>query len=359
MKSFYVSESDLCALLKAWAGGYRLVAPKREGPSVLFRPYAQDELPENAAAALTERATLSAKEVMFPKSEVLLAYTASKNEENRADLDQRIEDMSVAAVKPVVLFGLRPCDARGFAVLDKPYLEGRFVDPYYKARREAAVIVTCLCTDALPTCFCTWVGGSPNSSEGSDVTFVPVQDGFLFTALTEKGLALFDGASLREADADHDAQAQAALKSAEASMPASPFPAGLSESVAAAFTLDAFWEKETVKCLSCNACTYVCPTCQCFNITDEGSPLDGRRVRSWDSCMSPLFTLEASGYNPRAKKYQRMRNRIEHKFNYYPGDHEGMFSCVGCGRCVRSCPVSLDIRSVVLKAAEQGAAQKG
>ncbi len=359
MKSFFASESDLCALLKTWAGQFRLVAPKREGPSVLFRSYAQDELSEKDIAALTERATLSAKEVLFPKSEVLLSYAAAKSEENRAELDQHIEDASAAAARPTVLFGLRPCDAKGFAVLDKPYLDGRFVDPYYKARREATVIVTRRCTDALPTCFCTWVGGSPSSLDGSDVVFAPVQGGFLLTALTEKGAALFEGAALTEADAECEAQAQAALESAEAAIPPSPFPSGISEALASAFTLDAFWEKETVKCLSCNACTYVCPTCQCFNITDEGTPLEGKRVRSWDSCMSPLFTLEASGYNPRAKKYQRMRNRIEHKFNYYPGDHEGMFSCVGCGRCVRSCPVSLDIRAVVLKAAEQGAAQKG
>lgn len=112
------------------------------------------------------------------------------------------------------------------------------------------------------------------------------------------------------------------------------------------FTDTEFWIKQTAKCLSCGACTYLCPTCQCFTITDEGSPLEGRRLRSWDSCMSPQFTLETSGHNPRAEKFKRMRNRISHKFSYYPQSYDGAYSCVGCGRCVISCPVSLDIRRV-------------
>ena len=123
--------------------------------------------------------------------------------------------------------------------------------------------------------------------------------------------------------------------------------------MAARFTDNAFWDKETVKCLSCGCCTFICPTCQCFTITDEGSQLDGRRLRSWDSCMTPLFTMETSGHNPRPTKANRMRNRVSHKFSFYPERYDGYFSCVGCGRCVVSCPVSLDIRHMV-KAAVEG-----
>ena len=69
--------------------------------------------------------------------------------------------------------------------------------------------------------------------------------------------------------------------------------------------------------------------------------------------MSPLFTLETSGHNPRPTKGGRMRNRVSHKFSFYPERYDGHFSCVGCGRCVVSCPVSLDIRHMV-KAAVEG-----
>ena len=93
-----------------------------------------------------------------------------------------------------------------------------------------------------------------------------------------------------------------------------------------------------------------------FNITDEGEGLSekgGRRLRSWDNCMSSLFTREASGHNPRMLKAFRMRNRVSHKYSTYP-ENWGAFSCSGCGRCISNCPVCVDIRAIVLAAIEDG-----
>ena len=107
------------------------------------------------------------------------------------------------------------------------------------------------------------------------------------------------------------------------------------------------WETITNNCLGCGACTYLCPTCHCFDITDEinGSG-EGIRLRSWDSCQYSLFTKHASGHNPRVNKKQRMRQRIMHKFSYTVEKNEAIF-CVGCGRCVHHCPVNLDIRDML------------
>ena len=43
----------------------------------------------------------------------------------------------------------------------------------------------------------------------------------------------------------------------------------------------------------------VCPTCWCFDIQDEGPDKNsGERIRLWDSCMFPLFTLHGGrGHN--------------------------------------------------------------
>ena len=126
------------------------------------------------------------------------------------------------------------------------------------------------------------------------------------------------------------------------------------EKVAARFNDTQFWQDQTDRCLSCGACTYFCPTCYCFTITDEGEGLSekgGRRLRSWDNCMSSLFTREASGHNPRTVKAFRMRNRVSHKYSTYP-ENWGAFSCSGCGRCISNCPVCLDIRAIVLAALE-------
>jgi len=108
-----------------------------------------------------------------------------------------------------------------------------------------------------------------------------------------------------------------------------------------------FWDAISEKCVGCSICTYLCPTCHCFDITDEIIEDKAVRLRTWDSCAFPLFTLEASGFNPRPSQRERFRNRILHKFAYIPENH-GQIGCVGCGRCVDACPVNLDIRQVLM-----------
>ncbi len=107
-----------------------------------------------------------------------------------------------------------------------------------------------------------------------------------------------------------------------------------------------FWEEVAFACTNCGICTYVCPTCWCFDIQDEVYGLWGIRMRNWDSCMFPLFTLHGSGHNPRNTKMQRVRQRFMHKLKYYVDKYDNGIQCVGCGRCVRLCPVNIDIRKV-------------
>ena len=107
-----------------------------------------------------------------------------------------------------------------------------------------------------------------------------------------------------------------------------------------------FWEDVAFACINCGTGTYVCPTCWCFDIQDETLGLSGIRMRNWDSCMYPLFTLHGSGHNPRDTKIQRVRQRFMHKLKYYVDKYEDGIQCVGCGRCIRHCPVNIDIRKV-------------
>lgn len=110
-----------------------------------------------------------------------------------------------------------------------------------------------------------------------------------------------------------------------------------------------FWESEAFSCINCGTCTYVCPTCWCFDIQDETQGKSGIRMRNWDSCMFPLFTIHASGHNPREHKYGRVRQRFMHKLKYYVDKYDNGIQCVGCGRCIRSCPVNIDIRKICNK----------
>ena len=318
-------------------------------PSVVFAPY------EAGVKMTLAKATVPPKEAVLPECETLMTFQKSRDP---ADLNQTT--LALTAVEegiPTVVFGCRTCDARGFAALDKPFLEGLYADPYYKARREKLTVVSLTCATGCETCFCHWVGGGPTSPIGSDVLITEIEGGYVLQAMTGKGEELLEASGLPDG-ADKFPLAEAARKAAWASLVPAPDLKAAQESLKAMFEDTAFWEAETARCISCGACTYFCPTCYCFNITDEGepqSPCGGRRLRSWDNCMSSLYTREASGHNPRPEKYQRMRNRVSHKFWTYP-ENWGPYLCSGCGRCITNCPVCLDIRAIVLDAV---AAAKG
>ena len=99
--------------------------------------------------------------------------------------------------------------------------------------------------------------------------------------------------------------------------------------------------------MGCSICNYLCPSCSCFDVQDRGTAACGERCRSWDSCTFALFTRHASGHNPRPTQPSRYRQRVLHKFAYFPLSNQGRLMCVGCGRCARHCPVGLSIQDSV------------
>jgi len=344
----YVSKDGLNALAVALAARARLLVPSREGASVMFREYAGGEL-------CLARATVSPKAAVLPACETLFTFAGTK-ESSDADADKVAgKPTLVVSAKqeaaPTVVFACRPCDAKGIAVLDRPYLNGPYRDPYYAARRKALLVISLTCDAPCATCFCDWVGKGPADSEGSDVLMTRIEGGFALEAISREGDALLRDSSLAGVLAEGEARSEAvhaARKAGMDSRPPAPDLGRAREALGKRFADAGFWQDMTAHCLSCGACTYMCPTCYCFNISDEGDGIEGRRLRSWDSCMSSLFTREASGHNPREAKALRMRNRVLHKFSYYPTVWDGAFSCSGCGRCIANCPVQLDIRRIVL-----------
>ena len=120
---------------------------------------------------------------------------------------------------------------------------------------------------------------------------------------------------------------------------------------------DPLWDELYKPCLACGTCTFVCPTCQCYDIKDYDAGKNGvQRYRCWDSCMYSDFTMMAHGNNRKSQK-ERFRQRFMHKLVYYPANNDGMYSCVGCGRCVEKCPASLNIVKVVKAFQKQGGEQ--
>jgi len=319
--------------LTAWLAellrsGRQLIAPQREGDDVVFKPVkAVDEI---TLDYVNTRWPL--KEWIFPRSEPILRYryAGSGVELEQPDL----------GLEPRVIFGVRPCDAAGLVVLDRVF-NTDYEDEFYTRRRDITTIVGLSCTEPAESCFCTAVGLSPTSSEGSDMLLTPMgDDGYLVETLTGKGeQLLWEYAHYFSAGECGSKEAVTRLAEAKLSR-----RAPLAQGIGAVEELfdHPIWEELARKCLGCGVCAYVCPTCHCFDILDDVDAWGGVRYKNWDSCAFSLFTLHASGHNPRPEQDARYRQRVMHKFSYFP-QRFGRVMCVGCGRCVAACPVNLDI----------------
>ncbi len=334
----------LAALLSS---GKRLVAPVEEDGLTLFRAVASADAVRLDGYGNTR---WSPKEALFPRTEALFSY--------RLEGDDVALETPPADEEEQVLFGLRPCDAAGLARLDDVFL-GDAEDSLYASRRARTATVSLACESARPECFCTAVGGSPAGTDGSDLQLVSLGGDWLLRPLTEQGTALAAAASAGWTPAAEEdwARADEQRLAVEESIGRAALPAGWAGVLEGAFE-HPLWELLGERCLGCGICAYVCPSCSCFDVGDEGNAFCGARCRLWDSCTFAQFTLHASGHNPRSTQPARYRQRVLHKFAYFPLEHEGRFMCVGCGRCLKLCPVGLDIsRSVELVAA--GAAGDG
>lgn len=287
------------------------------------------------------------KQAVFPQTKTLLRFAYSRNPENPED--KLLEIVPEVDSSPALVFGARPCGAKGFTTYNQVFAGKGAQDPYYKSRRDNTTIVTIACDSPRKTCFCNWVGGGPDDVEGSDVLLVPVAGGYAAQGITEKGQALIGQAPFADGAGKADEAAAVCAKAKEAMEPAKDI-SKIGDALKGLFPNLDFWDKMTSGCVGCGACTYLCPTCYCFNITDESDGQAGARVRTWDSCMTATYSLEASGHNPRPTKAYRLRNRIGHKFWYHPKNHDGTISCCGCGRCTKYCPGGVDLRYIIQEA---------
>lgn len=341
----FLAADKIPGLLKRLSKTYRVFAPVQVSDTVvLFQQFS-----DSAHVALDKQASMPPKEAIFPQTERLMSYTYAKDAEHLTKSTLTINHDFKA--DSTVLFGTRPCDVQGLAIFKTVFTQGQWTDASVKARLDATIFITILCDLPESTCFCTSVGGDPTATKGSDVALTPVSGGYLAEAVTEKGKTILQDEAFIPAA---DKQIKEAKKVRDSvGLEGRLELDKISQRILKLFNTD-FWAHVSAKCISCGACTYVCPACYCFNITDEPAGMSGERIRTWDSCMFYQYTLEASGHNPRPTKAERYRNRIGHKFSYHPASYDGMFGCSGCGRCIKACPVSLDIREVLREATTHG-----
>jgi ferredoxin len=335
MKDKIISKRDLAGLVDKLLGEYEIFAPVKKGSLVLF-----DRVHSGTDAFFEYANTLkSPKEIFLPQSEVLFTYS-----HEQVDGAANIE-APPGEDRPRLVIGIRPCDAKAICLFDRVFSGEKYEDSYYRNRRANTAVVAIGCAKPRSTCFCTSVGGGPFSAEGSDLLLVDIGDDYVVQIGSDKGERLVEALGLADPAEDSLSMLEGVIRDAEASMAPGLALDGLKEKLDNMFD-DPLWSLLTEKCLSCGICTYLCPTCHCFDIVDEAIDSGGERIRIWDSCQFPLFTLQASGFNPRPTTRERHRQRVMHKFSYLL-DNYGQFGCVGCGRCVTQCPVNLDIRSII------------
>ncbi|MDR1712945.1 MAG: 4Fe-4S dicluster domain-containing protein [Coriobacteriales bacterium] len=281
---------------------------------------------------------LPPKDLLFPQSEKMYRYGI--------DAEGQPFINSICESTDVVLFGIRPCDVRSIECMDDVFLTKGFADENYQARRQHLLTVAIGCTAPAETCFCDSMGLSPVQAPAADILLNETADGraWQITAQTEKGQQALAAAGFSADSSESTA--------AEVSCSLKVNTQGLAAKLDAMYD-HPLWEQTARKCLTCGTCTYVCPTCHCFDISQENRMREGTRFRSWDSCMFFAYTEMAGNHNPRADKMPRVRQRFLHKLCFFEQRY-GKTLCVGCGRCVEKCPVALDITVLIdqLNAAE-------
>ena len=329
-----ISLDQLDMLFSAISKTHSLYLPVDTKTGAKFEPWENGKTLSNALNTVR-----SAKDFFFPQTENLMDFKVEGKNIEVIDTRSECEDF--------VLFGVRACDVKSFEVLDRVFLADP-IDTYYQNRREHGVIFSLACTRPQETCFCKTFGIDASAPEG-DVVCWKTDDTLYLEAKTEKGHAVLEALSdvTEESDAAAVTAQQEETKKRLEKLPLSSLSA---EKFGSGKTAEFFnapeWSALSESCLGCGTCTFVCPTCQCYDIKDFNTGHGVTRFRCWDSCMYSDFTKMSAG-QPRLTQLERFRQRFMHKLVYYPTNNDGLFSCVGCGRCLSKCPIQMNIVKVM------------
>jgi sulfhydrogenase subunit beta (sulfur reductase) len=329
-----IAKENVKDLLRSWTKEYHVLAPgKTTQGDCIF-----DTFQEDSFTLDYKKPPLPPKSAFFPHSEVI--FRVEKNEIHE-----------VVSARKAILFGIRSCDMMGLLQCTSFMTRDR-EDIYYRAKKDAAVTVVMACPGPQnETCFCTTTSSGPVAQKGFDLLFYDVGEVFIIEAGSKRGKDLLSSDLLADMDdAEAGEKKEAFSQKAIQNIPVVAEVKEAMKRLEDGTADEGVWDYFGRKCIVCGGCTFVCPTCTCFNVYDHlTAPGNGLRARTWDACLYGGFTREASGHNPRPTQASRLKRRHEHKLRYYNDTdiQGGLCGCVGCGRCSDYCPVHIGTLEVV------------
>lgn len=300
-----LKKEDLTKFLYKLKQRSKLIAPvKDKGNKVYF-----DTIEDIKLIHLDTIPDFSIKKVFLEPKEDMYTYDSGKLIEPEK-------------IKERIIFGARLCDLNSLMIIDKIFLEKKSHDEEYKKKRNNTILIGYHCDEPNDECFCE----SMNLEKYYDLFFYDLGEHYYIEIGSDKGQKLVSRlkdydylppkirckkkltGELKVEDKDHDE-----LK------------------------------KIAELCLSCGKCTYLCPTCYCFDIKshDNYNLTSGKMFREWDSCKHIDFIKHDDGHNMRENRAERFQFRIFHKMYHYKKKHIKSM-CVGCGRCIKKCPNKID-----------------
>ena len=334
MDKFYtITKSDLFDLFGRLTQDYRVMVPYVKGERLYFDEF--DPKKEDRIELGGIRQSQPIKSFINPPRE-------------------RMIDSSAKDPRPLIVAGVKGCDLSSLILQDFVFLKGDVEDPIYAENRKKTILIGTDCTYAKETCFCLAMEGAPYSTKYFDINLSAIDNEFLVEVASFKASPIIEKYKTFFNDADNSYIKRRDANRSKVSQEVKNFiekrgtqdTGQIKGAVVRNYNLTELWQDFTSTCVECGACNLVCPTCHCFLLYDEKDKNRSRRNRIWDACLYKTFARVAGGANPRRHLYERLRNRFEKKFDFFPKVLD-YFACTGCGRCIEACPGDIDLREVL------------
>ena len=330
---YYISDSEWQDFLKSLLPEWNICAPIRNNKNLSFQHLSSNNLAN--IELNTYRAIQPVKTFLFFFYEQITNITKFPN------------------LRGCAVLGVKACDLNSLQLYDKMFLEGEFTEPFYKRRRQDLLLITSDCQEPVDSCFCTVLGYKPYPEEYFDINLSAINDGLIIEVNSDAGEEfiksrkdLFKKLQDRALLMKREAKRRAATEKVQQINEQFDIEAPFLELLRSKFTSDV-WNKMSKTCVTCGACTQICPTCYCFLIEENKTKKDTFiKSRCWDSCQYTGFARVAGGANPRKMAHERLRHRYLHKLDYIR-ENFGFDGCTGCGRCVQACLGKIDMRKVL------------